>query len=221
VTDRFSQFPSSLAAQARLARLGPDVPALLVHPDWSERAPVMLWMHGRTVNKELDPGRYLRWMRAGIATCAIDLPGHGERFIEDWQGPERTLDLIEQAIAEIDPVLEALAAPEYGGAFDLARVGIGGMSAGGMVALRRLCDPHEFTCASVEATTGSLERLYKPDSGRPWLVDHPTDRIAAVDPMQRLSTWTPLPLLVLHSRACARFSMHSPPTIAPAAPTPA
>jgi len=34
-------------------------------------------MHGRTANKELDPGRYLRLIRAGIAVCAIDLPGHG------------------------------------------------------------------------------------------------------------------------------------------------
>jgi len=161
----------------------------------------MLWMHGRTVSKELDPGRYLRWMRSGIATCSIDLPGHGERFDEGLQGPEGTLNLIGQAIGEIDDVLESLAATEHGGAFDLGRVGIGGMSAGGMVTLRRLCDPHGFSCASVEATTGSLARLYKPESGRPWLVDHPDERIAEVDPAQRLSGWRPIPLQVLHSEA--------------------
>src|SRR5262245_11172372 len=79
--ERFSQMPSALRANARWQRLGPsDIPALLVHPDWNsgQPAPMVLWMHGRTVNKELDPGRYLRWMRAGIGACAVDLPGHGE-----------------------------------------------------------------------------------------------------------------------------------------------
>ena len=27
--------------------------------------PTIIWIHGRTVSKELDPGRYLRWLRAG------------------------------------------------------------------------------------------------------------------------------------------------------------
>jgi len=77
--ERFSRLPSSLASRAKSVRFG-DVPALLAHPDWETPAPVVLWMHGRTVSKELDPGRYLRWVRAGIAACAVDLPGHGERF---------------------------------------------------------------------------------------------------------------------------------------------
>ena len=106
-------------------------------------------------------------MAGRIAACAIDLPGHGERRIEGWDSPSRTLDVLQQADSEIDGVVEALAAPEFGGAFDLDRMGIGGMSAGGMAALRRLCEPHEFKCAAVECTTGWLKGLYFPEASEP------------------------------------------------------
>ena len=86
VPQPFDQLPSSVLALARRVRLPGNVPALLVHPHLDRTsgtvtrpAPVLVWMHGRTVAKELDPGRYLRLARAGIASCALDLPGHGER----------------------------------------------------------------------------------------------------------------------------------------------
>jgi alpha-beta hydrolase superfamily lysophospholipase len=203
---RFSQFPSSLAAQSRTARFG-AIPVLLCHPDWRTPAPTVLWLHGRTANKELDPGRYLRWIRAGIAACAIDLPGHGERAVAELQRPEATLDTISQAVGEIDTVIEHLADPALGGVFDLDRLAIGGMSLGGMVALRRLCEPHEFKAASVEATTGNLQSLYGEHSAevetplRAWHVAHDSAKVAAVDPSQHLRGWRALPLLVLHSDA--------------------
>ncbi len=200
--ERFAKFPAALASQVRNARLGPTgVPALLAHPDWKTPAPLVLWMHGRTVNKELDAGRYLRWIRAGIAACAIDLPGHGERFEAEFQRPEATLDLLERLIPEIGHVIRALAAPEWNGVFDQRRLAIGGMSAGGMGTLRRLCDPHQFVCAAVEGTTGDLAGLYHPDSGRPWPVNHAPERVAVFDPRQHLETWRPIPLLILHSEA--------------------
>lgn len=163
----------------------------------------MLWFHGRTVNKELDPGRYLRWLRAslpggaepgGIACCAVDLPGHGERFDPEMQAAERTLDVVARAVDEVDAILEDLARPEWGGAFDVSRVGIGGMSAGGMVTLARLCRPHGFHAAAVEATSGSfafmVERgLYDPA------------KAAAIEPLKHVQGWRPLPLLALHSEA--------------------
>jgi hypothetical protein len=95
--DLTSALPSALRAASRSTRLSDhDVPALLAHPDWEggERVPLVLWMHGRTVTKEIDPGRYLRWIRAGIGACAVDLPGHGERFDAALQEPERTLDVV-------------------------------------------------------------------------------------------------------------------------------
>ena len=174
------------------------MPALLAHPDWTRPAPTVIWMHGRTVNKELDSGRYIRWLKAGLAACAIDLPGHGERLDERMHSPAHTLDLLEGVIPEIDHVVEALADPAWKGTFDLDRLALGGMSAGGMATLRRLCDEHPFVCAAVEATTGNLAGLYQ-RTDRPWPVQHDPARVARLDPMQHLSGWKPIPLLALHS----------------------
>ena len=100
-----------LRDRARWQRFGSSgVPALLAHPDWDtgELVPVVIWMHGRTANKELDPGRYLRWIRAGIGVCAVDLPGHGERFDASQQEPEAALDVILQLQNNLDRVFPAL-----------------------------------------------------------------------------------------------------------------
>lgn len=200
---RFAKLPASLRALSRTTRLGPDVPALIAHPQLEDAdpapAPAVLWMHGRTVNKELDPGRYLRWVRAGIGAIALDLPGHGERFLNDLQGPEGTLELIEQASGEIDAVLESV---RELGIFDTDRLLIGGMSAGGMVTLNRLCTPHPFIGACVEGTTGNLHDLYFPGDGvaaREWLVRHDPDEVARLDPIEHLDGFRPLPLLALHN----------------------
>lgn len=200
--DRFAQLPRSLAERSRTLDLA-GVPALLAHPDWQDPAPVMLWMHGRTAHKELDPGRYQRWLRAGIACVAIDLPGHGARYEVDCHHPRRTMDVLEGVLGEINAVLEALRTIDDAHALDLSRLGIGGMSAGGMAALRRLCEPHTFRCAAVEGTTGWLEGLYFPEDGRggPWDVEHARDRVRAMDPMRHLAGFAPLPLLALHSEA--------------------
>jgi len=206
---RFAQFPRDLAVRARTVRFG-DVPVLLAHPDWQTAAPVAIWLHGRTASKELDPGRYLRWVRAGLAACAIDLPGHGDRAAPEMQTPNATLDVIARTLDELPSVLESLGAPEYRGIFDLSRAALGGMSLGGMVTLRRLCEPHGFRCAAVEATCGWLEGLYfqgadggsdggAPSKRRP--VDHDPRRVRAMDPAAHLAGFQPLPLLALHSEA--------------------
>ena len=101
------QLPESLRLISEHVRLGPDVPCLVVRPTTESptgRIPFLVWMHGRTATKELDPGRYLRLARAGIGSCAIDLPGHGERRIDDGDGHDLALvlDHIEQAVDEID-----------------------------------------------------------------------------------------------------------------------
>jgi alpha-beta hydrolase superfamily lysophospholipase len=199
--DRFATFPKSLQPHTRTVRLpsriAEEIPALLIHPDWSTPAPVVIWMHGRTAHKEIDAGRFQRWLRAGIAACSIDLPGHGERAVPEHQGPEYTLRMVQQAVAEIDSVIEALADPAHAGAFDIDRMGLGGMSAGGIVSLRRLCDPHPFGCAAVEGTTGSLERMpLYPER-------HGTALLTEMNPLAHLDTWRPIPLLALHSEADA------------------
>jgi dienelactone hydrolase len=197
--ERFAHFPRSLQPHTRTVRIpsnsGEDVPALVIHPDWTTPTPVVIWMHGRTAHKELDAGRFQRWLRAGIAACSIDLPGHGERADTEKQEATYTLRMVKQASAEIDSVVEGLADPAYTGAFDLERMGIGGMSAGGMVALRRLCDPHSFACAAVEGTTGALGRMPN------YLDRHGPEILEEMDPMRHLDTWRPIPLLALHSEA--------------------
>jgi len=180
------------------------VPALVVHPDWTSRVPLVLWMHGRTVDKELDPGRYQRWLRAGIAGCAIDLPGHGERASPPRHEPRESLGVMADALPEIDPLLDALLA-EHPGLYDPERLGIGGMSLGGMITLRRLCDPHRFSAAAVECTTGWLTELYYPTladpPGRIPPLAHAAADLARLDPMLHMSGFRPIPLLVLHSEA--------------------
>ena len=190
-SERFRRLPRALAKQARRETLAGEVPALLAHPDWTEPAPVVIWMHGRTVNKETDPGRYLRWIRHGIGACALDLPGHGERAIEGMDAPGKTLYVVEQMVEEIDRVVEDLRT-RFGEAFDTERMAIGGMSAGGIAALRRLCDPHPFRCAAVEATVGDFSHMS-------YMQRYPADIVERLDPVRHLVGWRPVPLLALHS----------------------
>jgi hypothetical protein len=197
-----AELPSDLARRTRSLRLGPTlVPALVMHPDWSTDAgpvPVVLWMHGRTVSKELDPGRYLRWVRAGIGAVAIDLPGHGERNDPALQAPDRVLDVLAAVLPEIDTVFAALQESRFRGLFDPAREAIGGMSLGGMAALRRLCDPNPFVCATVESTAGDLSAVV---GQRGAIARLPAASYASLDPRRSLEHFRPVPLLALHSEA--------------------
>ena len=200
-TDRFAALPQSLRRVARLARVGPTAaPVLLAHPDWETTAPVALWLHGRSVFKELDPGRYSRWVKAGLAVCAIDLPGHGERSDGRGLDPANSLSLIAEGVAEIDGIVSALA-EHGGGVFDTTRLALGGLSMGGMITLRRLCDEHAFAAALVEATTGDLAGLYSGRYGSGWPAAHEPAAIAEVDPGAHLAGFRPIPLLALHSEA--------------------
>ncbi|MEM1330171.1 MAG: alpha/beta fold hydrolase [Planctomycetota bacterium] len=202
--ERFRMLPGSLRDKTRATTLGSGVPALLIHPTWESPAPWVFWMHGRTVSKELDPGRYLRWVRAGIGCCAIDLPGHGERYDAERTHPRASPSVIEQATGEIDGVIEDVLHGDWGPVFDPDRIGIGGMSLGGMVTLRRLCEPHPFKAAVLESTSGDLGRLYSgedlPDDQK-WPVDHAPEVTARIDPSEHLDGFRPIPVLAMHSEA--------------------
>jgi pimeloyl-ACP methyl ester carboxylesterase len=193
--DLDSILPASLRAISSTVRLGPDVPSLIVRPEGdplggpARKAPFLIWMHGRTATKELDPGRYLRLARAGIGSCAIDLPGHGERRTDEGQRPEHILDHIEQAIDELDDVILGLS--NHG--FDLDRMAIGGMSMGGMVAIARLCRPHRFRAAIFEASSGNWKAQHQRQ-----FFDH--EATARLDPLTHLDSWREIPVLAVHSR---------------------
>ncbi len=191
MTNRHGQFPSSLQRASRWCRLvDSTIPVVIMRPESSDPAPLpfLLWFHGRTVTKELDPGRYLRLVRAGIACVAVDLPGHGERLNLDLQDGARTLDVVLQAAAEIDNILSEL--PALG--LDTARAAIGGMSAGGMTAILRCCTTHPFRGLLLEATTGDWESqrtraMYQPNI------------VARVNPVEHLANWRDIPVLAIHS----------------------
>lgn len=196
MVDLTGQLPSALQKAVRWERLTTaDIPVLLAHPDWdSDRSvPVVLWMHGRTVNKELDPGRYLRWIRSGISACAIDLPGHGERYDQRLQQPENTLDVVLGMANEIDSIVDALG--DFG-VFDTNNLAIGGMSAGGMATLVRLTRDHPFRCASVEATSGS----WRHQQDRPMFHDMTRAEIDRDNPMANLDGWREIPFQAIHAR---------------------
>ena len=193
--ERFAQMPSALRANARWERLGPTaIPAMIVRPESAaaEPAPVVIWMHGRTAHKELDPGRYLRWMRAGIGACAVDLPGHGERFDARLQEPDQSFAVVRQMIDEIDEIAAAISMMNE---FDSQYMGIGGMSAGGMATLARLCRPHPFACTSVEATTGS----WKHQRHRDMFQNVPQEWIDELNPIDHLASWREIPLQAIHA----------------------
>ena len=102
-------------------------------------------------------------------------------------------------VGEIDGVLESL---KDLGPIDMTRLAIGGMSAGGMVTLRRLCDRHPFKGACIEGTTGNLAGLYFPEPGTPtrvWPTTHSHKEVSRVDPQERLEGFAPIPLLALHN----------------------
>lgn len=181
-------------------RLGDDVPSLVVHPDFSTPCPWVLWLHGRTAYKELDPGRYNRWVRAGIGAIAIDLPGHGERYEDGAHAPERTVNTLTRCVAEIDGILDSV---RELGIFDMSKAAMGGMSAGGMITARRLCDPHPFVGASIECTTGDLLGLYFPESEPQahgiWRIHHDRSKVQAIDTPTHLDGFDPIPLLAMHN----------------------
>jgi len=187
------QLPSAVRERAILTTLGP-APALVVLPESAPAPPpVLLWLHGRQANKEIDPGRALRLLRAGIGFIGVDLPGHGERAVASYQTVEGTLQTILEMSQELDDVHAAIVGNLQ---VDSEQIAIGGMSAGGMAAAHRLVTPHPYRAMLMEASTGN----WAAQAHRPMFQPLSPEALQAQDPMARLATWTPMPVLAQHSR---------------------
>lgn len=207
--DRFATLPTSLRQNARLEKLGAGVPALICLPEEHE-PPVgaLVWMHGRTAFKELDNGRYLRLMRAGIASIALDLPGHGERYEAGRDHHSVTPGVIAQMLEELPGVIDDLREREP--RIDPNRLLLGGMSAGGMVAARACYGSDRFRGLIMESSSGWLRKLYDseietPDGhlGRIAHTGEAASLVESIDTMHQLGeepgAWPTIPVLALHS----------------------
>ena len=188
---RFDTLPSRLQACSEELEIA-GVPCLLVREGDTPR-PFLFWMHGRTADKELDPGRYLRCVRKGIHVCAVDLPGHGQRFDPRLQKVDNVLDLILQMSDEIDGVLEGL---DLVGGFELQKAALGGMSAGGLVTITRLLREHQFQATVLEGTGGAWEHL----RSTPICSGLSDAEFSARNPMYQLDNWKDIPVKAFHNR---------------------
>jgi predicted peptidase len=188
---RFESLPSRLRKISKEVEIG-GVPCLLSCVDETPR-PFLLWMHGRTADKELDPGRYLRYVRKGINICAVDLPGHGARFDEPLQQAKEARTVMLKMASEIDDILDGL---RVHGCFAMHRACIGGMSAGGMATIQCLLAPHSFKLAVLESTTGDLASM----RDLPICEGLSPAELDRINPMNRLSTWSNIPVIAFHSR---------------------
>ena len=189
--DLNARFPSSLMRVSTWTRfVHGSVPVVVMRPERPAATPLpfLLWFHGRTVNKETDPGRYLRLVRAGIGCIAVDLPGHGERPDASMQDGSRTAEVVEQAASEIDGIHADAAAA----GFDPSCSVLGGLSAGGMAAALRGCSHHPFRGFLLEATTGDWGTL----CGRPGF---PAAAVERLNPLTHLAGWRDSPVLALHA----------------------
>ena len=191
MSEKFESLPSRLKAVSSLQSIN-DVPCLIVKEDDTPR-PFLIWIHGRTAYKELDPGRYLRCIRSGVNVCAVDLPGHGERLEPEMQGANRILPVVTQMANEIDGVLAGLS--ECGG-FDMTRAALGGMSAGGMASIRRCLHAHPFKALILEATCGDWSFL----RNKPMCAGLSDEEFHEINPIEHLSDWICVPTLAFHSK---------------------
>ena len=192
---RFDSLPSRLRDVSTEVELS-GVPCLLSQID-EEPRPFLFWMHGRTMDKELDPGRYLRCIRKGINVCAVDLPFHGSRYGQEQEDFAYFLQIVTQMAEEIDDVLADLSVM---GTFDTTRCAIGGMSAGGLATTYRLCSEHPFTAAILECTGGAWQYLRE----TPIFRHLSREELDAVNPIQHLENWRDIPVLAVHSKHDSR-----------------
>ncbi|MDP7004933.1 MAG: alpha/beta fold hydrolase [Phycisphaerales bacterium] len=188
---RFDSLPNRLKQVSVVTEIF-GVPSLLIRKDRLSR-PFILWLHGRTADKELDSGRYLRYVRRGINVCAVDLPGHGQRFDDSLQEPRNALSVVTKMADEIDSLIDGLSVL-WG--FDLNRTAIGGMSAGGLAAIIRLLRPHNFKVAVLESTMGS----WSSQREHPMFSGLSNEEFEKRNPTNNIEYWKEIPLLAFHSK---------------------
>lgn len=140
-------------------RLG-AAPALIARPS-SARLPLptVLWFHGFTVDKETHRTELATLAEAGFLAVGIDAAGHGERRLADFEerfsGPKEETDreifaLVAETAAEVPEILDLLCGA---GLTDEARIGVAGISMGGMITYGAMAlDPRIRAAVALLAT---------------------------------------------------------------------
>jgi fermentation-respiration switch protein FrsA (DUF1100 family) len=183
---------SRLSLELRADELGgAAIPAILMLPDATGEVPAALLIHGYTSRKETmsdSVGRAL--LDVGIASLAVDLPLHGERFVAGRsRGGMQPLELMKTwklALAECALGLRYLAArPEI----DRERRAIVGYSLGSFLGVT-VAARERAVKAVVLAAGGDL-----PD-------DLPFGMMirAVVDPVAAVGAFDGTPLLMVHGQ---------------------
>ena len=184
---------SRLSLELRADELGDAaIPAILMLPDATGEVPAALLIHGYTSRKETmsdSVGRAL--LDVGIASLAVDLPLHGERFVAGRsRGGMQPLELMRTwklALTECALGLRYLAArPEI----DRERRAVVGYSLGSFLGVTIAARERAAVKAVVLAAGGDL-----PD-------DLPFGMMirAVVDPIVAVRSLDATPLLMVHGR---------------------
>jgi len=122
------------------------VPALFVHQgsrDDAVRKGTVLFYHGFSAEKEVNLTELEGLAAAGFLAIGLDNAGHGGRRLPDWEahfGPdgdweENFMALVRQSSAEVPTLVDELIEED---AIHEGRVGICGISMGGMIAFGAL-----------------------------------------------------------------------------------
>jgi dienelactone hydrolase len=203
-----------------------DVPVLLFLPEGAKKSPVVFYIHGYFSSKETGGEIGLKLAQQGIACIAPDAPDHGQRprdridrlFQPGSQlvyPPDSGLDvytlMLDHIVEMAAGIEEMTAALSSDPRLDMGRVGITGLSFGGMVAFQAAATvPHIQVAVPMISMPTSVERwedlLAEASSYSQW-----AGAMAAAQPeskqraawlrehnaLDRLKNFAPKPLLIL------------------------
>jgi len=143
-----------MSTRAEAIDLG-GAPALVVStedPDTSAERGTVLFYHGFSAGREVNHKELALLAEAGFAAVGIDAVGHGNRRDPDWDakfgegGDWEThfLDLVRRSSAEVPTIIDALIVRGWA---HRGRIGICGISMGGMIAFGALPSEQRISAA--------------------------------------------------------------------------
>ncbi len=201
------------------------IPILTLAHEGLERAPAIFLIHGFTSTRtdQVELGYLLA--RAGCFYVSLDAYQHGERIaspppwekhpgvIYPWEsGLDRWLrmitEIVPQTARDVSTLIDHFAEDRRA---DIERVGVTGLSMGGMIAFYLAANEPRIQAAapiiSYPGLTAMWEQFATEAASYPrWKdamagvqpeIERDTARVKAVDPFERLASFAPKPLLIV------------------------